>query len=70
MKRHIRVKPAPYCPACGGRMYLRRPRPDQAWSPFWGCTRYPECKGTRQVVVKGQEQLAFWEEAEAVWELI
>jgi DNA topoisomerase-3 len=35
-------KPLPRCPKCGAEMLLR-------WSrrgPFYGCSRYPECKGT------------------------
>jgi ssDNA-binding Zn-finger/Zn-ribbon topoisomerase 1 len=30
-------------------MRLRRPNPGQAWEPFWGCGRYPACKGTRNI---------------------
>jgi four helix bundle suffix protein len=41
----------PACPSCGGRMKLRiaqkGPRSGQA---FWGCSRYPDCCGTRPVV--------------------
>lgn len=38
----------PACPACGVAMVLRRPRqrPDL---PFWGCPKFPECRGTRDV---------------------
>lgn len=43
-------KSATVCPKCGGLMVLRTARKgDRAGSQFWGCTRYPECKGTRAV---------------------
>jgi four helix bundle suffix protein len=35
--------PAPECPLCGKPM---RPR-NSAKGRFWGCSTYPECKGTR-----------------------
>ena len=40
----------PACPACGGLMVLRTPKtgPSTGQS-FWGCARYPECKGTAKV---------------------
>ena len=35
------------CPVCGQRMALREAkRGPNAGSQFWGCTRYPLCKGT------------------------
>jgi len=45
------TKPAaPNCPLCGGPMALRTakkgPRPG---SQFWGCAKYPACKGTKPV---------------------
>jgi ssDNA-binding Zn-finger/Zn-ribbon topoisomerase 1 len=45
----IRVKPEPYCPDCGGKMVLRCPKPYQNWEPFWGCSQYPDCKGSRNI---------------------
>lgn len=30
------------CPDCGAEMYQRNSR----YGRFWGCDRYPECKGT------------------------
>jgi len=45
----IQTKPEPYCPECGARMVLRRPKRGQFWSAFWGCNRFPDCKGTRQI---------------------
>jgi four helix bundle suffix protein len=39
---------APACPLCGKPMALRMARKGQrAGSQFWGCSGYPECKGTR-----------------------
>ena len=35
------------CPDCGGEMVSRQNRRDQ--SRFWGCKKYPVCKGTRTV---------------------
>lgn len=45
----IRTKPEPRCPKCGAVMRLRRPTPSQDWSPFWGCSQYPDCRETRQI---------------------
>lgn len=40
----------PNCPNCGKPMVLRTARKGQkAGQPFWGCSGYPECKGTRLV---------------------
>lgn len=39
---------APLCPLCGGAMarrLARRGTPEER--AFWGCTRYPDCRGTR-----------------------
>ena len=49
----IRTKPVPYCPECGAKMALKRPRPGQDWDPFWGCALYPDCRGTRQIQEDG-----------------
>jgi four helix bundle suffix protein len=41
---------APACPECGKpmrQMIARKGR--NAGNPFWSCTAYPECKGTRSV---------------------
>lgn len=38
----------PVCPACGGTMALRTAKQGpRAGSQFWGCAKYPACKGTR-----------------------
>jgi restriction system protein len=40
----------PNCPNCGKPMVLRTARKGQkAGQPFWGCSGYPDCKGTRLV---------------------
>jgi restriction system protein len=39
---------APQCPCCGKRMILRKARQGaHAGKPFWGCSEYPKCRGTR-----------------------
>jgi len=41
---------APACPECGKPMRQRQAKVgSHAGHPFWGCTRYPACKGTREV---------------------
>ena len=37
----------PNCPSCEGPMILRTNRRDG--TSFWGCRRYPACRGTRDV---------------------
>jgi restriction system protein len=42
---------APSCPVCSKPMVKRRARRGaNAGGEFWGCTGYPECKGTRGLV--------------------
>ena len=36
---------SPDCPECGGEMLLRTNRQDG--NKFWGCKKYPNCRGTR-----------------------
>jgi restriction system protein len=39
---------APLCPNCAGRMVLRKAqRGSNAGNAFWGCLRFPGCRGTR-----------------------
>ena len=39
---------APTCPRCGKPMRRRTARKGpNAGNPFWGCSRYPDCRGTR-----------------------
>ena len=49
MPAGIKTKPEPYCPQCGARMRLRRPKAHQDWKAFWGCSEYPACTGTRGI---------------------
>lgn len=36
------------CPKCESVMVLRTPNPGENWTPFWGCCRYPACRGKLQ----------------------
>jgi predicted RNA-binding Zn-ribbon protein involved in translation (DUF1610 family) len=39
-----------FCPRCGSQMIQRRAgRGRNAGNYFWGCSRYPTCKGTRNI---------------------
>ena len=49
MHRSIITKPPPFCDDCGVAMTLRRPRLNQHWEPFWGCSNYPECTFTLDI---------------------
>lgn len=59
MPRGIRTKPVPYCPQCGAKMVLRKPKPHEEWrfDPFWGCSQYPECRGTRNIKQDGTPEM-------------
>jgi restriction system protein len=40
----------PACPTCGAPMVKRvAKRGANSGQPFWGCSRYPECRGTRAI---------------------
>ena len=40
---------APFCPECQSRMVMRKAQHGaNAGKPFWRCSQYPECKGTRK----------------------
>lgn len=44
------LKKIPACPQCGGQMALRTAKAGpNAGQQFWGCTGYPECKGTQKI---------------------
>lgn len=44
------LKKIPACPLCCGQMALRTARTGpNTGQQFWGCTGYPECKGTQKV---------------------
>lgn len=41
---------APTCPTCNALMIMRTAkRGSNVGSRFWGCTRYPQCRGTRPI---------------------
>lgn len=41
---------APACPECGAPMRKRQTKVGQnAGQPFWGCSKYPACKGSRKI---------------------
>lgn len=40
----------PVCPKCGGTMIRRSNR--RTKEPFWGCTKYPACRGTRTTLTE------------------
>ncbi|MFH1804604.1 MAG: topoisomerase DNA-binding C4 zinc finger domain-containing protein [Pseudomonadota bacterium] len=47
-RQNIRPTGAPNCPSCGKPMVLRRAgRGRNIGKQFWGCTGYPNCRGTR-----------------------
>lgn len=51
----IQTHPKPSCPDCGAQMILRRPpKKVTSWRPFWGCSRYPECRGTLNIGSDGK----------------
>ncbi len=42
--------PIPKCPQCEAQMALRTAKTGKnAGQQFWGCTKYPDCKGTLQI---------------------
>ncbi len=43
-------KEAPSCPLCGGEMRQRTAgKGPNAGKPFWGCSGYPDCRGTLEL---------------------
>jgi hypothetical protein len=50
----IVVPDEPLCPKCGERMLLREARKGKsAGSKFWGCPRFPRCRGVRKTFAAG-----------------
>jgi restriction system protein len=42
------ARSTPECPACGASMVRRvAKKGGNAGEAFWGCTRFPQCRGTR-----------------------
>jgi ssDNA-binding Zn-finger/Zn-ribbon topoisomerase 1 len=57
MTTSIQTYPEPYCPECGGRMRLIRPRPgNRVKRAFWGCCDWPDCSGRRQIGPDGKPE--------------
>ena len=49
----------PTCPACDKPMLKRIARQGpRAGRPFWGCTGYPDCRGTRPVEPTGESDVS------------
>ena len=47
-QRPSKAAPGPTCPRCGKPMLRRTARQGpRAGQPFWGCSAYPDCTGTR-----------------------
>ena len=44
VKKHKNPPPMPMCPVCNSSMTRRIGK----FGPFWGCSRFPRCKGTRE----------------------
>lgn len=51
MTQNIRLKPEPKCPDCYEIMVLRTRKSDG--KKFWGCSTWPECSGTRNIMPDG-----------------
>lgn len=52
--KNINDKNIPLCPKCGARMRKRYRHSDSA--PFYGCARYPACKGTRNISTQNRRE--------------
>ncbi len=49
-KQEAAEPPGPVCPECGQPMRKRTAKTGKnAGKPFWGCTAFPECTGTREI---------------------
>lgn len=49
-KQSDQSDPIPTCPQCGALLALRTAKTGKnAGQQFWGCTRYPDCKGTMPI---------------------
>lgn len=58
---------SPLCPLCGKEMIIKKSSGEVSpWNPFWGCSKFPVCQGTRDMVEKMTEELydIIWEENE------
>jgi ssDNA-binding Zn-finger/Zn-ribbon topoisomerase 1 len=45
-----------WCPECGKEMYLREHlnKYNPSFKPYWYCSDYPECLGTRDILLDGR----------------
>lgn len=43
----------PLCPKCNAPMKYREGK----FGPFWGCTKYPDCKGLVNISVEAQQEI-------------
>ena len=59
----IRTKPVPWCPDCGALMVLRKPNPNlsNGWEPFWGCSQFPACRSSRNILADGLPEMELGE---------
>ena len=48
-----RYKKRSTCPVCGATMKIRRGKIGE----FWGCSNYPNCKGTRNILLLGERHI-------------
>jgi restriction system protein len=48
VRKEEQTQRAPFCPRCGSGMVMRTARPGaNAGQSFWGCSKYPACRGMR-----------------------
>lgn len=57
MANVIQTEPKPYCPDCGAQMRLKEPKRHQHWDAFWGCSEWPDCKGSREIMDDGKPEM-------------
>ena len=51
----IRTKPKPWCPTCGKKMSLIRPKSREFENEsFWRCSEFPDCLGGRDILLDGK----------------
>ena len=62
-QKPIRTKPVPWCPDCGALMKLRKPwtHARVQFTPFWGCSQYPDCRGRRNILADGLPEMELGE---------
>jgi len=49
-----KIEEVTFCPKCGSAMVLRTPKQGQTWKPFFGCSSFPDCKGSRPESKRGE----------------